>query len=170
VAALNFNIFHRHADRVRLAAIAQMVNVLQAMILTRDARMILTPTYHVFRLFRPFQDATSLPADLQTPAYSLGNISVPAISMSAARGVDNAIIVALVNLDPKAPIAFSAVVMGAQPKQVRGDVLTASSMDARNTFESPDAVHPTAFTGASLKAGTFSLTLPAKSVVVLRLE
>ena len=101
VAALNFNIFHRHADRVHLANIAQMVNVLQAMILTDGPRMVLTPTYHVFSMFRPFQDATLLPADVQTPDYSHGTQSVPALSVSAARTADGAIVVALVNLDPQ---------------------------------------------------------------------
>src|SRR6185437_14372676 len=81
VAATNLNLFHRHAERVRLAAIAQMVNVLQAMILTKGPQMILTPTYHVFRMFEPFQDATYLPTYLNAPAYS----SVPGISLSAAR-------------------------------------------------------------------------------------
>src|SRR6185312_945188 len=79
VAALNLEIFMRHADRVRLANIAQMVNVLQAMILTRGPRMILTPTYHVFRMLRPFQDATALPVELTTPQYTLGSVSVPEI-------------------------------------------------------------------------------------------
>ena len=72
VAAINFNIFHHHADRVHLANIAQMVNVLQAMILTDGPKMVLTPTYHVFSMFRPFQDATFLPTDLQAPNYRLG--------------------------------------------------------------------------------------------------
>ena len=85
VAALNLNIFHQHADRVRMANIAQMVNVLQAMILTQGPKMILTPTYHVFHMFRPFQDATFLPTELQTPRYELGSVSVPAVEPSAAR-------------------------------------------------------------------------------------
>ena len=100
VAALNFNIFHRHADRVHMANIAQMVNVLQAMILTNGPRMVLTPTYHVFRMFGPFQDATFLPAEVQSPRYQLGNVSVPAVSLSAARTATGATVVALVNLDP----------------------------------------------------------------------
>ena len=100
MAALNFNIFHRHADRVRLANIAQMVNVLQAMILTTGPQMVLTPTYHVFKMFGPFQDATLLPTYLQTPHYPLGQVSVPAVSVSAARTATGAIVVALVNLDP----------------------------------------------------------------------
>lgn len=170
VAAATLNVFHHHADRVRLANIAQMVNVLQAMILTRGSQMLLTPTYHVFRMFRPFQDATLLPTELHGPAYELGGVSVPAISVSAAHGTDGAVLVALANLDPKTKQALSLSIPGATPKRVSGEILTASAMDARNTFEAPDAVHPTAFSGASLKGATLSLTLPAKSVVVLRLE
>ena len=170
VAAATLNVFQHHADRVRLANIAQMVNVLQAMILTRGSQMILTPTYHVFHMFRPFQDATLLPTELQSPVYGLGGVSVPAISMSAARAADGAVLMALANVDPKRTQALSISIPGAKPKRVSGEILTASAMDARNTFEAPDAVHPSAFSGASLQGSTVSLTLPAKSVVVLRLE
>ena len=170
VAALNFNIFHRHADRVRMANIAQMVNVLQAMILTKGPRMILTPTYYAFKMFRSFQDATYLPVDVQAPAYTLGSTSVPGVSVSAARTSDGKIVVALVNLNPNTPTPLSIALAGAHPKQVHGDVLTASSMDARNSFETPDAIHPVEFHGATVKGGAISLTLPAKSVVVLTLN
>jgi alpha-N-arabinofuranosidase len=170
VAALNFNIFHRHADRVRMANIAQMINVLQAMILTRGSRMVLTPTYHVFAMFRPFQDAVSLPAELVSPPYKLGNVSVPAVSMSAARAADGAIVVALVNLDPNRAMPVAAVIAGAAARHVRGEILTAPAMDARNTFDAPDAVHPVSFAGASLDGSKLSLSLPAKSVVVLTLQ
>jgi alpha-N-arabinofuranosidase len=155
---------------VRLTNIAQMVNVLQAMILTREAQMVLTPTYHVFHMFRPFQDATLLPTDLQTPRYTLGDASVPAISVSAARTAAGTIVVALVNLDPGKAMPISLSLAGAAPHGVKGEILTAAALDAHNTFENPDAVHPTAFTSASLKGGKVSLTLPAKSVAVLSLE
>jgi alpha-N-arabinofuranosidase len=170
VAALNFNVFHRHADRVRLANIAQMVNVLQAMILTKGPQMVLTPTYHVFKMFAPFQDAASLPVDLSAPRYSLGNASVPAISMSAARLGSGAIAVALVNLDPNKAAPVSVALSGAMPRNVTGTLLTAAAMDARNTFENPEAVRPAAFSGASLAGATLSVTLPAKSIVVLNLQ
>ena len=170
VAALNFNIFHQHADRVRMTAIAQMVNVLQAMILTKGPQSVLTPTYHVFHMFRPFQDATFVPTDLQSPRYSLGSVSVPAVSVSAARTSAGSIVVALVNLDPNkaAPVALSLA--GVTPHSVKGEVLTAAAMDARNTFENPDTIHPTRFAGATVKGGKLSVALPAKSVVVLTLE
>jgi alpha-N-arabinofuranosidase len=162
VAAINLNIFHQHADRVHLAAIAQMVNVLQAMILTKGRQMLLTPTYYTFRMFRPFQDATLLPTYLQTPEYSQGTVSVPAVSMSAARTPSGAVVAALVNLDPNQAIPVTATIAGV--------ILTAPAMDAHNTFENPYSVYATPFTGASLSGGVLSLTLPAKAVVVLMLQ
>ena len=170
VAALNLNIFQHHSDRVRMASIAQMINVLQAMILTNGAKMVLTPTYHVFHMFKPFQDSTYLPADLETARYTLGDVSVPAVSMSAARTLSGAIAVSLVNLDPNRPISVSVGIAGAAAQHVDATVLTADAMDARNTFERPNAVHPEAFNGASLDGNTLSLTLPAKSIVVLSLH
>jgi alpha-N-arabinofuranosidase len=170
VAALNFNIFHRHADRVRMTNIAQMVNVLQAMIQTRGPKMVLTPTYHVFAMFRPFQDATLLPVEIASPSYALGKFSVPAVSLSAARATDGTIVVALVNLDPNKAIAVTATLAGAAARHARGEILTASTIDARNSFDAPDAIHPAPFTGASLDSGKLSLSLPAKSVVVLTLQ
>jgi len=170
VAAINFNIFHRHADRVHMANIAQMVNVLQAMILTRGQQMVLTPTYHVFKMFRPFQDATFLPAVLQSPRYQLGSASVPAVSLSAARTSAGAVVVALINCDPNKAMPVSAVLAGVTATQASGDILTATAMDAHNNFDAPNAVHPVPFTGASLAGGKLSLTLPPKSVVVLTLR
>jgi alpha-N-arabinofuranosidase len=170
VAAINLNIFHRHADRVRLAAIAQMVNVLQAMILTDGPKMVLTPTYHVFSLFRPFQDATQLPTELQAAIYELGSVSVPALSVSAARISGGGMAVALVNLDPHRSASISTTVVGAAIKKVTGSVLTAAVMDARNTFEAPQVVEPKPFAGAKLNGGKLDIELPPKSVLVLKLQ
>jgi alpha-N-arabinofuranosidase len=170
VAALNFNVFEHHADRVRLANIAQMINVLQAMILTKGSQMILTPTYHVFKMYESFQDATYLPVDLTTPQYMQGSTSVPAISLSAARTASGAIAVALVNLDPNKAIAVSVAISGASLSQASGTLLTAGAMDARNTFESPDAIHPSAFNAATITGHRLSLTVPAKSVIVVNLR
>jgi len=167
VAAVNLNIFHRHADRVRLANIAQMVNVLQAMILTDGAKMVLTPTYHVFSLYRPFQDATFLPTDLRTPDYTLGAVGVPALSVSAARAADGSILVALANLDPNRALSVSGTLAGFAARKVTGSILSAAAMDARNTFEAPHTVEPRRFDGAQLLGGKLSVSLPPKSVVVL---
>jgi alpha-N-arabinofuranosidase len=170
VAALNFNVFAHHADRVRLAAIAQMVNVLQAMILTKGPQMIRTPTYHVFKMYDSFQDATYLPTELSTPQYAQGTASVPAISLSAARTASGLIAVALVNLDPNKSIPVSIAISGANLSQVSGTLLTAATMDARNTFENPDAVHPVPFKGATIAGHDLALNVPAKSIIVLTLH
>ncbi|MEP6547706.1 MAG: alpha-L-arabinofuranosidase C-terminal domain-containing protein [Gammaproteobacteria bacterium] len=170
VAAVNFNIFHRHADRVRLANVAQMVNVLQAMILTQGSQMLLTPTYHAFHMFRTFQDATSLTADLKSPSYKFGELTLPAVSISAARTAAGAILIALVNLDPNRAILLHVHIVGAGVSHAKAEVLSAATMDARNTFEHPNSVHPVPLKGLSLDGGSLSLTLPAKSVAVVNLD
>jgi alpha-L-arabinofuranosidase len=167
VASTNFNIFHKYADRVRMTAIAQTVNVLQAMILTDGAKMIKTPTYYAYQMYIPFQDATMLPVDLKTANYTLGKVSVPQVNVSAAKTKAGGIVVGLTNLDPNQPASVSIAIAGAKPGAVGGTVLTASAMDAQNTFDAPDAVHPVPFSGATVADGKLSVTLPPKSVVVL---
>jgi len=169
VAGLNLNIFHKHADRVFGTNIAQMVNVLQAMILTDGPKMTRTPTYWVFEMFKVHQGATSLPVDLITPDYVFGENRIPAISASASRDAAGRIHLSLVNTDPNRPITVTCQLAGVAPTTVTGRILTAAAMNARNTFDAPDAVKPAAFSGASLANGTLTVVLPAKSVVVLEL-
>ena len=170
VAALNINIFTRHADRVRMTNIAQMVNVLQAMILTREGQMVLTPTYHVFEMYKGFQDATVLPVELKSPWYNNAQWVMPSVSAIAARGADGVIRVALTNVDPNRAAAVSLTLDGVTATGATGRVLTAATIDAHNEFGQPAAVTPAAFTGAQMAGGTLSATLPAKSVVVLELR
>ena len=103
LAALNLNIFARHADRVRMANIAQMVNVLQAMILTDKEKMVLTPTYHVFRMYVPFQDATFLPVTFDAGSYTHGDIALPRVDAIAAKDGAGTLWFALTNVDPDRP-------------------------------------------------------------------
>jgi alpha-N-arabinofuranosidase len=169
-AAVNLNIFQAHADRVRMANITQMVNVLQGMIFTDGPHMMLTPTYHVFMMYKPFRGATDLAIDLMTPDYRFGEAAVPALHASAARDGEGHIIVALVNLDPHRAAHVAASLPAANVKSVTGTILTADAMDAHNTFDRPDAVKPSAFTGATLAGDQLAVDLPAKSVVVLSLR
>jgi len=165
LAAVNFTIFHQHAGRVRMTVIAQMVNVLQAMILTDKERMLLTPTYHVFAMFKVFQDAISIPHDITTGRYSRGEHSLPAVTASAAQGADGQLYLALANLDPNNAATVAVNLSGAKAKKAVGQLLTAEAMDARNTFDKPDTVHPVEF-----RADLSELQLPAKSVVVVELR
>lgn len=170
VAGATLNIFHKHADRVRLTAIAQMINVLQAMILTDGDKMVLTPTYWVYDLYKPFQGATSLPVEVNSPAYTLGKSSVPAVSASAGRDTAGVVHVALVNLDPNRSATVTIKLAGVAGKTAKGRVLTGPTMASHNSFDAPNAVKPAAFTAASIKGDTLTATLPSKSVVVLDLN
>ncbi len=170
LAALNFHIFHAHADRVKMANIAQIVNVLQAMILTDKEKMILTPTYHAFEMYKPFQDATVLPIKLVTPDYVFGAHKIPAVSATAARATTGKVHIALVNVLPNESAAVSATLVGLAATGATGRVLTAPAVDSHNTFEAPAAVAPAAFTGATVADGKLTVTLPAKSIVVLELQ
>ncbi len=168
VAATNFHIFHRNAARVHMANIAQMVNVLQAMILTDGPRMTLTPTYHAFRMYQPFQGATALPVQVTTPGFFSGGQGVPSVDVTAARDAQGAIHVGLVNADPDEEAEVTVALAGVASGAVSGEVLTASAMDARNTFDRPNALEPAAFRNARWRNGRLVVSMPAKSVVVLR--
>jgi len=165
VAAVTLDIFHRHTDRVKLAAIAQMVNVLQAMILTDGPRMLTTPTYHVFDMYQVFQGATPYPAHVDGPRYRMAGHDLPMVDASAARGTDGRLYLALVNLDPHRAAHVTTALTGT----ATGRILTGPAMDAHNTFEAPNAVHPIPYAGSNA-GGRLSFDLPARSVAVVAVQ
>jgi alpha-N-arabinofuranosidase len=171
VAALNFHVFHKHAGRVVMANIAQTVNVLQAMILTDKEKMLRTPTYWVFEMFKVHQGGTSLPVELQSPDYALGADKIPMLSASATRAADGSgVHLSLANSHPEQAALLTVELAGLAPKSVKGRILTASAMIAHNTLEAPNAVQPEAFAGATIKGDSLEVKLPAKAVVVLALK
>ena len=170
VAGVCLNILNRHCDRVKMANIAQTVNVLQTMILTKDEKMVLTPTYHVFDMYKAHHDATLLPVELQSGDYKFGDDRIPALSVSASRDKQGRIHISLCNLDPRAGAKVVCELRGLEPKKVSGQVLTAAEMNAHNTFENPEQLKPASFDDAHLHNSTLTVTLPAKSVVVLKVH
>ena len=169
LAALNLNIFMRHADRVKMANIAQMINVLQAMILTDGPKMVLTPTYHVYRLYVPFQDAAFVPVKFDAGEYKYQDVTMPRLDAVAARGRDGKLWLAVTNIDPNRPAEIAIGVAGAREGNVTGQVLTAARVDAVNTFDAPNTVAPRPI-AATVSNGTAHLTLPPKSVAVVALN
>jgi len=169
IAGLTLNIFQNHAARVRMANLAQMVNVLQALILTDKDRMLLTPTYHVFDLYQGHQGATLLPARVTAPDYALKAVKIPSLSASASRA-NGVISVSVVNLDPRRAANLQIDVQGGRYSDAHGRVITAPTMDARPAFDQPDALAPKALEGVHVRAGVVSLVAPAKSVLVLELR
>jgi alpha-N-arabinofuranosidase len=170
IAATTLNIFNNHSDRVRMANLAQTVNVLQSLILTKGRQMVLTPTYHVFDLYKVHQDAQWLPIQLISPSYTFQGQSIAAVNASASRDKDGAVHISLVNLDPARKITVSATIAGLAGNTATGLVLTSDKFTDVNTFEQPDKVHPVAFKDFSDNGGQLSVTLPPASVVVMELH
>lgn len=170
VAALNLHIFQAHADRVTMAAIAQTVNVLQAMILTDHEKLVLTPTYHVFEMLKVHQGATLLPLSVESPGYTYGGKSIPACSASASRDASGRVHLSFVNCQPNQALPLTIGLHGLNATTVSGRVLTAAAADAHNTFAAPHTLEPATFGGATIAGDQLTLTLPAKSVVVLELK
>ncbi|HEV2765908.1 MAG TPA: alpha-L-arabinofuranosidase C-terminal domain-containing protein, partial [Pyrinomonadaceae bacterium] len=166
LAALNLNIFARHADRVRIANIAQMVNVLQAMILTDKEKMVLTPTYHVFKMYVPFQDATFVPVDFDAGTYTQGDITLPRVDAVAAKDAAGRLWLALTNVDPNRPAEVEVSLAGINAKSATGETLTAPKVDSVNTFEAPNTVAPKPVS-AKVQGGKLTLRLEPKSVTVI---
>jgi len=166
VAVLNLNSFARHADRVRIANIAQMVNVLQAMILTDKEKMLLTPTYHVFKMYVPFQDATFVPVAFDAGTYTHGDITLPRVDAVAAKGTDGRLWLALTNVDPNRPAEIEARLSGVTATSAAGETLTAPKVDSVNTFEAPQTVAPRPVS-AKVQGGKLALRLEPKSVTVI---
>ncbi len=169
LAALNINIFARHADRVRMANIAQMVNVLQAMILTDKEKMILTPTYHVFKMYVPFQDATFIPVNFNAGVYTHGDIKLPRIDAIAARDKNGKLWIQITNVDPNQPAEIDINLTGMTAKSATGETLTAPKVDSINTFDAPNTVVPKPIS-AKAQGGKLSLKLEPKSVTVISVE
>jgi alpha-N-arabinofuranosidase len=170
LAGLTLNIFHNHADRVRIANLAQTVNVLQAVILTNEEKMLTTPTYHVMEMYNVHQDATLIPISLKPNSYVLGVESLPAVSASASKDAAGAVHISLVNIDAQKPQDISVDLKGARLNSVTGRILTSAKLQDYNSFEAPDKVKPASFTGATLSNGIIKVKLPAHSVVVLELK
>jgi len=169
-AAIHLNIFNNHADRVKVANLAQMVNVLQSVILTKDDKMVLTPTYYVFRMFRVHQEAKLLPTDLRCENYSYKGVDIPALTTSASVDAEGKVHITIANLNPSKEITVSCPLIGDVYKSATGEVLTASAMNAMNSFEKPDVVKTVSFSGFKLKDNVLTVTMPAKSVVAIELK
>ena len=170
LAGATLNIFHKYCERVRMANLAQVVNVLQSVILTNEEKMILTPTYHVLEMYNVHQDATMLPVEVQSNDYIFGNEKLPAISVSASRDKNGAVHVSLVNIDPTKAQDITINVTGVNASGVTGRILTSAKVQDYNTFENPGKIQPAAFSGASLKTNVLTVKLPPVSVVVLELK
>jgi alpha-N-arabinofuranosidase len=170
IAATTLNIFNNHADRVKMANLAQTINVLQALVLTQKEKMLLTPTYHVFDLYKVHQDAKLLPLSFSSPDYISGDRKMPALNMSASKDSTGKVHLTIVNIDPKNKCTITTSLMGIKFSSVAGQVLTSAKLTDINSFENPNYVKNISFNGAKKVGDQLVIEMPAQSVVMLELK
>jgi alpha-N-arabinofuranosidase len=169
IAGLSLNIFNRHADRVRMANLAQMVNVIQSLVLTDGAKMVVTPTWHVFDLYKAHQGATQLPATVQAPDYVEGATRLPGLSVSASRDRSGTLHLSIVNLDPSSDRAIQVALNGGAWSRAAARTLTAAAIDTRVRFDAPDPFVPRSVP-VRIAKGRATLTVPSKSVTLVEIR
>jgi alpha-L-arabinofuranosidase len=169
IAGLTLNIFNNHADRVRMANLAQMVNALQAVILTKDEKIILTPTYHVMEMYKVHQDAVLVPVQLISKDFIMGGKKIQAVSASASIDKTKRMHISLTNIDNLNNQQLEINLKGFNVKKISGRILTSSKVQDLNSFDKPDSVVPVRFNGAKLSGNNLLVTMPPVSVVVLEL-
>ena len=170
IAGLSLNIFNNHADRVRGANLAQIVNVLQSVILTKEEKMILTPTYHVMKMYNVHQDANLVPIQIESPSYQFGDKKLTAVSVSASKDASGALNISLTNIDYSKSQEISINLRGEDFTKVSGQILASGKISDHNSFEQPNKVSIKEFSGSKLDKGVLKLTLPAYPVVVLNVK
>jgi alpha-N-arabinofuranosidase len=169
VAGVSLNIFNKHCDRVKMANIAQLVNVLQAVILTEGEKMLLTPTYHVFKMYQCHQDADLLDSWIETEKIGMGEYQVPNLQESVSLGKDGLVHLTLNNLSLTETYPITALLANSPIKSATGTILT-GAMDDHNTFDHADKVHEIAFDQVQIHENELSFSIPPCSVLHLAVE
>jgi alpha-N-arabinofuranosidase len=170
IAGINLNIFNNHSDRVKMANIAQLVNVLQSVILTEGEDIVLTPTYHVFNMYKVHQDAMLLDCQFESPEYKFGDEKIPQLSVSSSIDSQGKINISICNLSHESNAPIDIDLRGVQKAKVSGMILTANEINEMNTFDDKDNVVPVAFKGAKIVDNHVIADIPSKSVVTLELS
>lgn len=167
IAGATLNIFNNYSERVKMANIAQTVNVLQAVVLTEGEKMLLTPTYHVFKMYTVHHDAQLIPVKFESPNYTYQGESIPAISISASKDDAGKTNISLVNIDAKKDHKVELDLAGMDVKSMAGQILRSGKIQDHNTFDNPNKIRIGDFKDFKIKNGKLELSLPPFSVVVL---
>jgi alpha-L-arabinofuranosidase len=170
IAGITLNIFNNHCDRVRMANLAQCVNVLQAVILTKDEKLILTPTYHVMEMYNVHQDALMIPVSVTSNDYSFEDKTLKSVSASASKDKNGFVHISLVNIDAHNSQDVTIDLGDLLAKTVTGRMLRSDKIQDYNSFENPNKIKPQIFSGAMLNGKNLTVKIPAFSVVVLELK
>jgi len=167
IAGITLNIFNNHADRVRIANLAQTINVLQSVILTNEQKIILTPTYHVMEMYNVHQDAELIPVHVTSNDFVLNNTKIPALSVSASKDQSGKIHISLTNIDNVNNQLVDIDLKDFKAKKITGRILTSSDVHDHNTFENPTKVEPKTFSDFTISGESLKVNMPPISVIVL---
>lgn len=170
IAGLSLNVFHNHADRVRMANLAQIVNVLQAVVLTKEEKLVLTPTYHVMEMYNVHQDAVMIPLSVKSDDYAMADKKLQAISASASKDKIGKVHISLVNIHASKEQSITINLGTITGKKVSGRILTSKNIQDFNSFEKPTTITPSTFNDVQINGSELKLILPPFSVVVLELQ
>lgn len=170
IAGVTLNIFNNHAERVKGANLAQIVNVLQAVILTEKEKILLTPTYHVMKMYNVHQDATLIPINYKSPDYEFNGKKISAVSVSASRDKTETTNISITNIDYAKAHEINIDLGNLSPKQISAQILSSENIQDHNTFENPKKVEPKVFSKVRLDGNKIRLEIPAYSVVLLSVK
>ena len=171
IAASTLNIFNNYSYRVRMANLAQAVNVLQSLVLTDGDKMLLTPTYHIFKMYKVHQDANLLQSSVSTADYQYGTESIPGVNVSASKDKEGKIHISMVNLHPKKTIAAKVMLNGCSVGQIKGEILTSVSFNDYNSFDDADRISTKEYKKFKKEDGNgIHVELPPLSVVMLEVR
>ena len=170
IAGLTLNIFNNHCDRVKMANLAQCINVLQAVILTKEEKLILTPTYHVMEMYNVHQDAALIPLEITSNEYAMGDKKLKAVSASASRDKNGVVHISLTNIDARNGQDVTIDISSLKVKAVTGRILQSAKLQDHNTFDDPTKIKPAIFSGASISGSNLTLKMPPFSVIVIELK
>lgn len=171
VASVNLDLFNKYCRRVKMANIAQTVNVLQAMILTKDDQMVKTPSFYVFKMYKVHHDATLLPLDLTCGNYTMDNESIPVISATASKDKDGKIHITMSNLDPGKAMDVVCELRGSQQVGFsQGSIITGEKINSYNDFGKKEEVSIQNFREVKVQNNVVNVRIPAKSVIMIELQ
>jgi alpha-N-arabinofuranosidase len=153
-----------------MANLAQTVNVLQAIILTNDNEIILTPTYHVFDMYKPHKDALLLSHHLSSEELSIGREKMEALNVSTSKSEDGTVNISIANINPDKKIDLDVLLRGMDAKSVSASILTAPEINSYNSFEKKEVVKPVEFKDFKLSKESLKISVPAKSILMVRVK
>ena len=171
VVSLNCDIFNKHCRRVKMANIAQAVNVLQAPVLTQGDKLVKTPTFYAFKMYRVHHDALLLPTEITCNEYKNNGSGIKSLSSTASKDNSGKINITITNIDPKNSQNTQVILKdGIKYRVIKAEVLTAEKMNAFNDFDKPEAVNIKEFKDFQINSNEIQVNIPSKSIILLTLS